>query len=608
MSSHLIFDRRDWKFILTEQFDLPKLLKNARFSDFDAETIEQIVDEGVRFAVDVVAPINTPGDVEGCKVENGFVTAPKAYGPVYRELCAAGWPQSIHSAEFGGQQIPLFALAPVFEAMNGACQAFFMYTQLTGGAGHLIETFGSDKLKKLFVEKMYSGVWGGTMCLTEPNAGSAVGDLKTSAQPVGDGRYLIEGNKIFISGGDADFYGNVCHLVLARVKGDPAGIKGVSLFVVPKYWVNDDGSLGEFNHAYVEGIEHKMGINGSSTCQLSFGARGPTYAYMVGEPCSGIVYMFQLMNEARVMCGVQGNALANAAYQRAVAYAKDRKQGPEVENLAGESVEIIRHPDVRRNLMLMKCYSEGCRSLIAASSWWTDVSSFGDDPAEREHAQNMLDLMVPIVKAYSTDKGFKVTELGVQVYGGYGYCRDYPMEQYLRDVKIASIYEGTNGIQALDLLGRKMRLKGGALFMQYVMELSQFVEANRSTEGLGDTIAVLGEAQQALGEVAFWLASLGKAGVRHALLQATPFLELFGDVAVGHQIAHQAVIAAGKLKERIGSATATAAQRAEDPEVAFYAGKLDSARFFASEVVMLVPAKARAIQRSSTAANDMVWA
>jgi hypothetical protein len=220
----------------------------------------------------------------------------------------------------------------------------------------------------------------------------------------------------------------------------------------------------------------------------------------------------------------------------------------------------------------------------------------------------MLDLMVPIVKAYSTDKGFKVTELGVQVYGGYGYCRDYPMEQYLRDVKIASIYEGTNGIQALDLLGRKMRLKGGALFMQYVMELSQFVEANRSTEGLGDTIAVLGEAQQALGEVAFWLASLGKAGVRHALLQATPFLELFGDVAVGHQIAHQAVIAAGKLKERIGSATATAAQRAEDPEVAFYAGKLDSARFFASEVVMLVPAKARAIQRSSTAANDMVWA
>lgn len=605
--SHLKFDTRDWKFILHEQYDLKQLLGLKKYADFDIETLDTVADEGIKFAVDVVAPINGPGDAEGCKVADGRVTTPKGYAEAWKKLGANGWNGAIHTPEYGGQGLPLFAMMPVFEAMNGAGQAFFMYSQLTSGAAHLVENFGSEKLKKLYCEKMYTGAWGGTMCLTEPGAGSAVGDLVTTAELMPDGRYSLEGTKIYISGGDADFYGNVVHLVLARVKGDPAGIKGVSLFAVPRHWVNDDGSIGEFNNAYVESIEHKMGINGSATCQLSFGNRAPTYGYMVGEPCSGIVYMFQLMNEARIMCAVQASALANASYQQAVAYAKDRKQGGDVTDLAGASVEIIRHPDVRRNLMLMKAYAEGTRALIARAAWAADFSMSSDSESEKENYHNMLDLMIPIVKAYSTDKSFRTTELGIQVFGGYGYCRDYPMEQYMRDVKITSIYEGTNGIQALDLLGRKMRLKGGALFMQYVMELSQFVEQHKGHSVLGVASETLGEAQGALGEVAFWLSSQPRAAVANTLLQATPFLELFGDVMVGHMLMQQAVLASSKLEAKLGRPSATREEREADADVNYYAGKIDVARFFVNEVVSFAKNRARAMTTGVNVANEMVW-
>ena len=296
--------------------------------------------------------------------------------------------------------------------------------------------------------------------------------------------------------------------------------------------------------------EHKLGINGSATCQLSFGADGPTQGWLIGEQSQGMRYMFQMMNEARIECGLQGVSIANAAYQQALAYAKDRVQGPDLEDLKGSSVPIIQHPDVRRNLMIMKAYAEGTRALIARAALYADFAHYNGD----ERSENLLEMMTPIVKAYSTDKGFKVAELAVQVFGGYGYTRDYPVEQYLREVKIASIYEGTNGIQALDLVGRKMRMKGGAVFMEYVQDLARFIGLLDEHEELSGLKSALQRAQGALGEVAFFISGTAKGDIKQAMLQATPFLELFGDVMVGHQLAEQAHVALTKLRRRWGRA------------------------------------------------------
>jgi alkylation response protein AidB-like acyl-CoA dehydrogenase len=607
--SHLFFDTRDWKFILHDQLDLDALLATKPYREFDRETCDGVFEQAVRFAVDRMAAVNGPGDREGCRAENGRVVTPACFEPVWKEVREGGWIAPTRDPEFGGMGLPFTVTAGVAEAFSAAAQAFYMYAGLTSGAAHLIETFGNADLKKRFVAKMYGGEWGGTMCLTEPQAGSAVGDLTTSATPVDgeDGAYLIEGTKIFISGGDASFYGNVVHLVLARRKGDPAGTKGISLFAVPRLDVGPDGKAGAFNNVSVTRIEEKMGIHGSATCQMAFGGDGPCRGYLVGEPCSGLPYMFQMMNEARIMCGVQGIALANAAFQQAVRYAAERKQGPDLENLGGGSVEIIRHPDVRRNLLFMKAWAEGTRALLGQSAWWADMAAACEDAELAAKYQDLLELVTPVIKAYSTDKGFRVTELGIQIFGGYGYTQEYPLEQYMRDAKIASLYEGTNGIQALDLVGRKMRMKGGAVFMTYVMELASFVEANKDVPGLGGVLEKLGRAQQALGEVAFWMQSNGRANVKLAMLQATPFLELLGDIMNGHMLTQQAIIATKKLIAMRGSAEVERAAREDDAELAFLAGKIDTARFFATEVLAFAGAKARAMTSGDTAALDMVF-
>ena len=605
--SHFIFDKRDWAFILHEQLHVSRLLAWDKFSDYDLETFDQVVEEGIRFAVEVMAPINEIGDREGCRVVDGQVKVPEAFKPVYKAHVEAGWLGLIHSPEFGGQGVPLTIAAPIGEATSGAAMAFAMYGGLTHSAGHLIEAFAADELKQRFVEKMYSGTWGGTMCLTEPSAGSEVGDLRTKATPQDDGTFLIEGQKIFISGGDHDMVDNIIHLVLARVEGDPHGTKGISLFIVPKYWVNEDGSIGDRNNVNVVGIEHKMGINGSATCQLSFGEDGPCRGYLVGQQRSGIMYMFQMMNEARIACGQQGAAQANAAYQQALTYARDRVQGPLLTNPGAGSTAIINHPDVRRNLLFMKAYSEGTRALLAQASYWADTALHAPDEAERAFAQDCLDLVTPIAKAYSTDKAFKVCELAVQIYGGYGFLKDYPIEQYLRDTKITSLYEGTNGIQALDLMGRKMRQKGGALFLNYIQRVGAFIAENKDRPELAEAIAGLEAGQAALGEVAFWLQSTAPQDINLAVLQATPFLELFGDVMVGQLLTEQAAIASAALVKRIGTAEPSVEQREQDAEVRFYAGKIETARFFAQEVLAFAKAKARTMTRGSRAALDMVF-
>ena len=605
--SHLIFDTKDWKFILNEVIGLENVLALPVFADYDESMFEQIVEEGVKLAVEKIAPANEPGDREECRIEDGRVITPSAYEEPWKAYTEGGWISMELSPEWGGMGLPSTVAAPLAEAFSAACQAFYMYGGLTTGSAHLIESFANEELKKTFVPKMYSGQWGGTMCLTEPQAGSAVGDLTTSAVLNDDGTYSIEGSKIFISGGDATFYENAVHLVLARVKGDPAGTKGISLFAVPRLNVNDDGSVGDWNHVSVTALEHKMGINGSATCQITFGDGEPSVGYLVGEQRMGMPYMFQMMNHARLATGMQGVALGNAGYQQALAYAKERKQGPSVQDLKGASVEIINHPDVRRNLMFMKAFGEGTRGLAGKIAFASDVERHSTDEAAKTAAGDFIEIATPIMKAYSTDKGFKSTELAVQVFGGYGYTKDFPVEQYLRDVKISSIYEGTNGIQALDLLGRKMRQKGGALFMSYVMQLGKFIGENKENEAISDVIATLERAQGSLGEVAFWLSQTGAKDLSLSLLQATPFLELFGDVMIGHVLAERASIAAKALVDKHGTATPSREDRENNTEVNFYASKIDTARFFMAEIVALAPSKARSMTSGQRAALDIVF-
>lgn len=605
--SHLIFDNRDWNFILHDQLNIAQMLEWDAFSDYDLDTFQTVVDQGVRFSVEKIAPLNEPGDREGCTVVDGAVHVPKSYHPVYKEYVQAGWLGLTHSPEFGGQGAPRIVATPITESASGACMAFAMYGGLTHSAAHLIENYGSDDLKSTYVEKMYAGTWAGTMCLTESSAGSEVGDLTTSAKPQDDGTYLINGQKIFISGGDSDLVENVVHLVLARIDGDPEGTRGISLFVVPKFRVGEDGSVGESNNVSLVGIEHKMGINGSATCQLNFGEAGPCVGYLVGEAREGMPYMFQMMNDARIACGEQAVSQANAAYQQALLYARERTQGRDLTDPAAGSVSILRHPDVRRNFMMMKAFSEGTRCLIAQAAFWSDESKFAPTEEQRQAAHNRLELITPIAKAYATDKAFKVCELAVQVLGGYGFLEDYPIEQYLRDTKITSLYEGTNGIQAMDLLGRKMRLKGGALFMGYMQDLGAFLETNKATEELSEILAALQVGVGALGTCAQWLAQTAQKDIKIAMQQATPFLELFGDVMVGHQLAQQAAIAIAKLKEKHGSVDVSAEARQGDEELKFLAGKIDVANFFGTEVLTLAQAKAAALTSGDQSVTNMVF-
>jgi alkylation response protein AidB-like acyl-CoA dehydrogenase len=455
---------------------------------------------------------------------------------------------------------------------------------------------------------MYSGEWTGTMCLTEPQAGTAVGDLTSVATPIeGTDEYSIVGNKIFISAGDHDMADNIIHLVLARVPGDAPGTKGISLFAVPKYRFDKDGNIGERNDMYCTAIEHKMGIHASPTCSLSFGDEKECRGYLIGERSRGIIHMFQMMNEARIMTGVQGVASANAAYQLALTYAKERIQSPKITDRSpdAKSVAIIEHPDVRRNLMLSKAIAEGIRSMIVETATYADRAANDPDEAVRTKANDLFELLTPICKAYSTDMGFKVTELAIQVHGGYGYIGEYEVEQYMRDLKIASLYEGTNGVQALDLLGRKMRMKGGALFMTWLQDMSVFLESVKSNEALSDIAIAVDKAKNSVAGAAMHFQSNGKAKFEESLLGATPFLEAMGNVHVAKALLHQAQIASDKLAELAPEGNADELAKGDD-EIKFYAGKIHTARFFANSILPHTVALTKSIQSNDRSALDIV--
>jgi len=608
-------DKRDMQFIIKEMLDLDKLLSFERFKDYSIEDFDMVIDQGIKFAIDKVAPLNKNADKIGAQYdpETKQVTVPEDQISVYQEYCANGWLAPTADVEHGGGGFPGTVGICTGEAFTGACMPFTMTPGLTSSAAHVIQNYGTDEQKAMYLEKMFAGQWAGTMCLTEPGAGSAVGDLKTSAKPQDD-HYIISGTKIFISSGDHNFTENIVHLVLARIEGEPAGMKGVSLFIVPKYLVNEDGTLGELNDMYCGGIEEKMGIHGSPTCTLNFGDEGKCKGWLLGEKNRGIVAMFQMMNEARIGVGVQSLSQAAGALGEATDYARDRIQGVDILNMKDPEaprIPIIEHPDVRRMLMTMKAYTEGCRGLLYKTANYGDVAMYADDEKERETAKGFLDLLTPICKAYISDVAFKVCELGVQVLGGYGYCAEYPLEQYLRDEKICSIYEGTNGIQALDLLGRKLGMKGGMVLMSYMMEINNNINKLKGDEELGKAIEVLEKARDVMAGLSAKLPKLGKEDPYYPILYATPFLELFGEIAVANILVEQAAVAKEKLAAILEEKGATDEDKkkevlADSSEAAFYFNKIKTCQFFCTNILPGVFAKEYAFNTGDKSPLDVI--
>jgi alkylation response protein AidB-like acyl-CoA dehydrogenase len=596
-------DKHDIHFCLYDYLNIERLLKYPRFSEFNREQFDMVLDEGIRFATDKLAPLNLIIDRGGVGYSEGTVTLPKAHVDVYHDYCNAGWVGMNANPEFGGQGLPMVLATAVGEIHVAASLAFMMTPGLGRAAGHVIESFGTEEMKKLYVEKLFSGTWGGTMCLTESGAGTAVGDIKTKARKTSDG-YFIEGEKIFISAGEHNMTGNIIHLVLARVEGAPSGIKGVSLFVAPKFLVDTDGTLGAANHIQCGGIEHKMGIHGSPTCTMIFGADGPCRGFLIGEENEGIKYMFQMMNEARIGVGLQGLSTAAASYQEALHYAKERIQGVDVsmmKNPDAPRVPIIRHPDVRRMLLCMKSYSEGMRALIYSTAMSSDIALHSTDEEERTRNQHFLELLTPICKAFCSDYGFRMTEVGMQVLGGYGYTREYPQEQYCRDAKIASIYEGTNGIQALDLLGRKVSSKGGLLFLTYLMQMNDFINEHRDHPTLGTHVLKLERGRDTLTQIVMHFQKIGMEGdVYYPVLCATGFMHLFGTLILGYLLLDQAIVADKKLQSLFQAASIHTDEDKkkfiqDNIDAAFYDGKLHSMRFFVDTQLPHVHAFAEAM-------------
>jgi len=610
----MLVNTRDQQFILFEQLGIEKLFETELFKDFSKDDLLMILREAEKFAVNEILPTLAEGDKEGCHIKDGQVHVPKCFHAPYKKFAEAGWLCPGNSPEVGGQGVPAsinFACHEIFGAAN---YAFGMYPGLTHGAAGLIETYGTEEQKNKYMYKLYSGEWTGTMCLTEPGAGSDVGALKTTAKRLPDGKFLITGTKCFISSGDHDMVPNIVHPVLARIEGDPAGTKGISIFIVPKHRVNDDGSLAERNDVNTGGVEHKMGIKGSATCTLNFGEDGKCIGELLGKERDGMKIMFQMMNEARLGIGMQGVDIGSAAYEHAVAYAKERIQGTSILDMANpnaKAVTIINHPDIRRKLMWMKSHLEGMRAMCYFVASCIDNERIVKTEEEKKDWEGYLDIMTPVVKAYCSDKGVLICSMAMDVYGGYGYCSEYPVEQYLRDCKIAPIYEGTNGIQALTLVGRQMGQRKGKNVMNLFGLVMKNIAAMKAHPELGKDAGILEEAANAVADLAMFFAGAGKSGnFILPILNACKFLEILGDVLVGHFLIEAAGIASGKLAAiyEAKGADSVGKQKAlqrEDKEAAFYSGKIGAAKFFAQDILPAVKARCESIKLGDRSALEL---
>ncbi len=592
-----ISDRRDIDFVLHEQLKVGDFSKHEKYAEFNKKTVDLIVNEARNLAVKEILPTRKEGDRDGCKFDKGTVTTPEIFKRPFKLLKEGEWVAMTEDPDWGGQGMPRSVSMAAAEYFNGANYSFMMYAGLTHGAGRLVETFGTDRQKNLFLKNMYTGKWTGTMLLTEPVAGSDVGRLETKAVPQGDGTYKITGQKIFISSGEHDLAENIVHPVLARIEGAPAGTKGISLFLVPKYRVKEDGSLGDFNDVNCVGIEEKMGIHGNATATLSLGDKDNCVGELLGEENKGMRAMFLMMNEARLLVGMQGFATATASYIEAVNYAKERIQGRHLTKMLEKdapAVPIIQHPDVRRMLMNMKAYVEGMRSLLYYTAWLEDRAETIDDEEEKEKCHGLIDLLIPIAKGYVTDRAFDVCNYGMQVFGGYGYTNEYPQEQLMRDCRITQIYEGTNGIQAMDLMGRKLGMKKGKLVMDLMGEVNATISNAKAQEKVKPYAERLEEALNKLGEAAM---HLGKSAMSDKLMQAFgyayPFMEVCGDVVMAWMLVWRASIAEQAL------------EKAKKKDVPFYEGQIKSAQFFCNTVLPTTLGKLNAILATDGAAVEI---
>ncbi len=566
---------RDMRFALHELHDSAALARLPGLEEATPDLLDTILEEAAKITAEQLLPINASGDAEGCRFEDGVVTTPAGFKEAYAAFVQGGWGALAADPKYGGQGLPQCIAKCVEEMICGSNLAFGLYPGLSHGAYLALESYGSDALKDFYLPRLVDGSWAGTMCLTEPHCGTDLGMLKTRAVPQADGSYRITGSKIFISAGEHDLTENIVHLVLARLPDAPSGIKGISLFLVPKFLPNPDGSLGARNGVQCTGIEHKMGIKASATCQMSF---DEATGWMVGEPNKGMRAMFVMMNSERLSVGTQGLGVGEAAYQSAVAYARERIQGRSLsgaKNPGKPADPIIVHPDVRRMLLTARAYNEGCRALCVWVANALDRMQRLPPGPEREEAEDFVALMTPVVKAFFTDLGYETASQCLQIYGGHGYIVGNGMEQYVRDVRIAMIYEGTNGVQALDLVGRKMPVNFGRSLRRFFHPVAEFIDAHAEDGDVKALVQPFSRAFGALQLATAFIAQKGLADPEEAGAAASDYLRLFGLVALGFMWIRSAKVAAGKL----------AGGGLSDEDASFYRAKIATATFYVERIL-----------------------
>ncbi|MCH8238361.1 MAG: acyl-CoA dehydrogenase [Proteobacteria bacterium] len=590
----------DMRFVLNELAGLDAVAQFPGFEEVSPDLVDAILEEAGKLATEILAPLNRPGDIEGCTFENGVVRTPKGFPEAYAKFIEGGWNGVPFDPEYGGQGLPRLVATAVFEIWHSANMAFAICPTLTQAAVELLSVHGSDALRAVFMEKLVSGAWTGTMVMTEPQAGSDLAKIRTKAVRDGD-HYRITGQKIFITHGEHDFTENIVHMVLARSPDGPEGIKGLSLFVVPKFLVKDDGTPGPRNDLRCVSIEHKMGINASPTAVMSFGDDGGAEGYLVGEENRGIDYMFTMMNNARLAIGLEGVGVAERALQHAQAYAAERIQGRATGSDAPESVAIDRHPDVRRMLLSMRAQTEAIRALAYFTAALLDAAKRHPDEAVRQEKKALVDLLTPVVKAWGSDTGFDVANTGIQVLGGAGYIEESGAPQFLRDVRIAAIYEGTNGIQALDLIGRKVGREKGVTAKALIATMRGLDDglSGGSGEDLGAIRKALAQGIDALSEATDWIVDTHPQDPEAVAAGAVPFLRLLGVVAGGWLMARAALAAKNGLAPRGGEGGENGGE--DGPGKDFLADKIVSARFYADQVLVQAPALAATVIRGWSA-------